>query len=95
MVGLKVAAVDATEGALIETGSALRVTVGTDSLLSIHAKIGRTSTESAEDDEEHRDEHRDEQLTFLNKSVKSGHAISPEAIIFLSVLRRLRALRCK
>jgi len=90
VIGLDVAAVDADKGALIEGCSALLIADWRDPLLSLHALIERASTESTERD----GEQHDQELTFLNKSVKSAHAISPEAIILLSVFRRLRELTC-
>jgi hypothetical protein len=85
-----VAAVDADEGALIEDRSALLIAGASDRPVSLRALIEGASTESAERD----GEQHDQELTFLNKSVKSAHAISPDAIILWSVFNRRRALTC-
>jgi hypothetical protein len=86
------AAVDAGEGALIGRPPALLEARRRDCPRRFHAPGGSTPAETARKCDEDEDE---EKLTFLNKNVKSAHAISPEAIIFFKVFSRRRALTCR
>jgi hypothetical protein len=82
--------VDTDEGALTEARAAVLLAGGHDALSRFRVLIEGAASEGAGEGHEL----NEEELTFLNKSVNSGHAISPEAIIFWSVFNRRRAVTC-
>lgn len=83
--------VDADEGALIEPRAAPLIAGGRGAPLQLHSLIAGTPSESTREYDEKNGERR---LTFLKKSVKSAHAISPDESIRLRFFDRRRADTC-